>query len=169
MNLCQPSRWWSAAASSNLGVGKAMLIVHSGRVSDLYCYLDLCLCEWDMDSSPAEATGGTVVLMVVCENKTKQAGLWHTLRNCIFATAQAEAILHSLCPAHSGLQHAQSWRMQLFHKQAAHWVAKDQEARSTVPAGSRQAGGKPMWVLLLGLRFVCGQRAFSGFPKYHLS
>jgi len=122
-----------------------------------------------VDSSAAGATCGTVVPMVVHENRAKPAGLWDTFRNRICVTAQAEAILHSLFPAHSSLQLTQSSWTWLFHKRAARWVAKDQEARSTVPAGSREAGGKPMWVLLLRVRFVCGQQAFSGFPKQHWS
>lgn len=39
--FCQPSRRRSVAAARNLGVGKAILIGDSRRVSDLYCYLDL--------------------------------------------------------------------------------------------------------------------------------
>ena len=40
VNLYQPSRW-SVAATRSLGFGKAILIGHSGKASDLYCYLDL--------------------------------------------------------------------------------------------------------------------------------
>lgn len=76
-----------------------------------------------------------------CEKKMTWTALGGTLRNCAFLTAQAKAILelHLLhtqwspaCPCS---------QMQLFHRQAAYWMAKDKgpNSASRVRAGLREA------------------------------
>lgn len=95
--MCQPSRRWSVAATRNLGLGKAVLIGHSGRVSDLYCYLDLYPAEAFMSGTwtpilPRPPAALWYFLRWRVKTRMKQAGLGDTLRNRVFVTAQAKAI-----------------------------------------------------------------------------
>lgn len=58
----------------------------------------------------------------------------HIQKSCL-CDCQAKATPCSPCPAHGGLQPAQSSRLQLFPSQQHCCRAEDGQARSTVPAG----------------------------------
>lgn len=70
---------------------------------------------------------------------------------------------NSICSTHSGPQRASAQGCGCFTgKQLIGWLKIKGHA---VPAGSGQACGRPIGVLLLRLHFGCGQHPFSGFPK----